>query len=124
MVDNAADLEECPLCKNPVPIRVFFPENDSRFALFKCERCGEFGADKQCILSMRKRRPDPSLSGVARQMPEAGETLGSPTPTSARRVSLLPRASLTRPADRSGKYRINADLVFNNDLTLSVGEHQ
>jgi hypothetical protein len=73
--DNKAEIGQCPLCKNEVPVRAVFPEGEGRFTLFQCERCGEFGSDKQCILALRDSGPHPLLSGVARQMAEAGETL-------------------------------------------------
>jgi nucleoside 2-deoxyribosyltransferase len=72
---NEAEPGQCPLCKHEVPVRTFFPAGDGRFTVFHCPRCGEFGADKQCILALRDSGPDPLLSGVARQMAEAGETL-------------------------------------------------
>jgi nucleoside 2-deoxyribosyltransferase len=73
--NEEADVGECPLCKNEVPVRIFFPEGEQRFTLFQCERCGEFGADKQCVLALSDSGPEPSLSGVARHMAETGETL-------------------------------------------------
>jgi len=73
--DDKAVSGQCPLCKNQVPVRVFFPEGEGRFTLFQCERCGEFGADKQCVLALGGSEPDPCLSGVARQMAERGDML-------------------------------------------------
>ncbi|HKM53308.1 MAG TPA: hypothetical protein VJY33_07830 [Isosphaeraceae bacterium] len=73
--DDKSELGECPLCKTQVPVQEFFPEGDGRFTSFHCERCGDFCADKQCILALRGSEPQPDLSGLAREMTEQGERL-------------------------------------------------
>jgi hypothetical protein len=73
--ENKAELEQCPLCKGQVPVQNFWPGGDEHFKLFHCERCGEFGADKQCILALRGSEPYPDLMGVAREMNERGDQL-------------------------------------------------
>ncbi len=128
--DNEAELGQCPLCKHQVPVRAFFPEGDGRFTLFQCERCGAFGADKQCILALRDSGPDAMLSGVARQMAEAGETLRL-TYTNLGEARKLAAATIADKARRLlnvlvGKSQYpgqSVDLVRQRDYPLVFGRN-
>ncbi len=128
--ENEAELGQCPLCKNEVSVRTFFPEGDGRFTMFQCERCGEFGADKQCILALRDSRPDANLSGVARQMAEAGETLRL-TYTNLGEARKLAPATIADKARRllnvlAGKSQFpgqSVDIVRQRDYPLVFGKN-
>src|SRR5579885_1672730 len=73
-MDAERETSECPLCKAQVATDVSF-EGDAKFTHFRCPRCGEFGADKHCVLALRGPEPYPDLSGVAREMGERGVEL-------------------------------------------------
>jgi nucleoside 2-deoxyribosyltransferase len=127
--DSKTELAQCPLCKHQVPVQDFFPEGDARFTLFRCERCGEFGADKQCILALAGGEPDPGLSGVARHMAERRDRLRltytninearklAPTTVAGKARRLL--HSLVKMSKHPGR---SVELVRHRDYPLVFGQ--
>ena len=95
--DNKAELGQCPLCKNDVPVRTSFRRvtGDSRYSVRALRRV------------RRRQAVHPGLSGTAsriRAFPalpvkwrRRGRRSGSPTPISAKPGNSLRRPSQRRP---------------------------